>query len=134
MFFDTNVLVYFFSESGRRTQVAEQLLAQGGIVSVQVLNELVAVARGKLKVGWDEARAWVEEALIFCPNPRPLTLETHQSALRICARYGYGIYDGLILAAAIEAKCTKFYSEDMQHGHVIEGLRIENPFLPGARP
>jgi len=48
--------------------------------------------------------------------------------LRICERYGFSMYDGLILAAAVEGRCTKFYSEDMQHGQVVEGLRIENPF------
>jgi predicted nucleic acid-binding protein len=68
-----------------------------------------------------------------CPDPLPLTLETHRAALRICERYGFSMYDGLILAAAVEGRCTKFYSEDMQHGQVVEGLRIENPFLGTAR-
>jgi predicted nucleic acid-binding protein len=49
VFFDTNVLLYFFSEEGYRTEVAERLLVQGGVVSVQVLNELVSIARGKLR-------------------------------------------------------------------------------------
>jgi predicted nucleic acid-binding protein len=56
-------------------------------------------------------------------------LETHRAALRICERYGYSVYDGLILASALEGGCKKLYSEDLQHGQVIEGLRIENPFL-----
>ena len=54
--------------------------------------------------------------------------------MRICERYGYSVYDGLIIAAAVEGDCTRLYSEDLQHGQIIEGLRIENPFLgPAAR-
>ena len=44
-------------------------------------------------------------------------------------RHGLRIYDSLIIAAALEAGCDTLYSEDMQHGQVIEGIRIENPFL-----
>ena len=39
------------------------------------------------------------------------------------------LYDALIVAAALEAGCTRLYSEDLQHGQQIEGLTIENPFL-----
>jgi predicted nucleic acid-binding protein len=127
-FFDTNILVYFFSEAGERTRVAERLLLEGGIISVQVLNELVSVARAKLKMGWDEVRLVRDRALVFCPNPHSLTLETHRTALEISGRYGYRIYDGLIVAAAIESGCATLYSEDMHHGQVVEGVRIENPF------
>jgi predicted nucleic acid-binding protein len=44
-------------------------------------------------------------------------------------RYGFSIWDGLIVAAAIEAKCSTLLTEDLQHGQVVDGLRIENPFL-----
>jgi predicted nucleic acid-binding protein len=67
-----------------------------------------------------------------CPDPLPLTLDTHRAALRICARYGFSVYDGLILAAAVEARCSRLLTEDLEHGQVVEGVRIENPFL--ARP
>ena len=39
-------------------------------------------------------------------------------------------YDSLIVAAALEAGCTRLLSEDLQHGQQIEGLTIENPFGP----
>jgi predicted nucleic acid-binding protein len=57
------------------------------------------------------------------------TIETHEAALRIAARYGYQIYNSLILAAALEAGCTVLYSEDMQDGQKIDSLTIRNPFL-----
>ena len=129
VFFDTNVLLYFFSEEGYRTEVAERLLVQGGVVSVQVLNELVSAARKKLKMNWDEVRVARDKTLFFCPNPLPLTEETHRSAVDISIRFGYRIYDSLILAAAQQAGCTNVYSEDMQHCQAIGSLTIVNPFL-----
>ena len=59
-------------------------------------------------------------------DPKP---ELYLRALDVQARYGYGFYDSLIIAAALEAGCTRLYSEDMQHGQRIEGLTIENPFV-----
>jgi predicted nucleic acid-binding protein len=59
----------------------------------------------------------------------PLTQETHAAALAISKRYGFRIYDSLIVASAINAGCSTLLTEDLQHGQVIDGLRIENPFL-----
>ncbi|MGB8260571.1 MAG: PIN domain-containing protein [Terracidiphilus sp.] len=128
MFFDTNVLYYAFSQAGARTRTAEQLLLQGGVVSVQVLNELASAARLKLKMSWPEVEQAIEGTVLLCPNPRALTLDTTLAALRICARYGFAIYDGLIVASALEAGCSELYTEDLQHGQVIDGLRVVNPF------
>jgi predicted nucleic acid-binding protein len=128
VFFDTNVLVYVLGED-ERTASAEALIAIGGVVSVQVLNELTAVARRKLGMTWNE----IEEALaairVLCPSPVPLTIETHEAGLRIAAEYQFHIYDALIAAAALESECTTLYSEDLQDGQVIDGrLTIRNPF------
>jgi predicted nucleic acid-binding protein len=57
--------------------------------------------------------------------------QLYQRALDIQARYRYGFYDALIIAAALEAGCIRLYSEDLQHGQRIERLTIENPFLEG---
>lgn len=132
VFFDSNVLVYFLSDAGDRTELAERLLVQGGVISVQVLSEMVSIARRKLKMTWEEVRVARDKALVFCPGPIPLTVDLHRSAMEIGSRYGYTIYDSLILAAALKAGCTTVYSEDMQHGQVVEGVRIVNPFLGAA--
>jgi predicted nucleic acid-binding protein len=58
-------------------------------------------------------------------------IRLYQRALDIQARYHYGFYDALIIAAALDAGCTRLYSEDLQHGQRIERLTIENPFLEG---
>jgi predicted nucleic acid-binding protein len=58
-------------------------------------------------------------------------IRLYQRALDIQARYHYGFCDALIIAAALEAGCSRLYSEDLQHGQRIERLTIENPFLEG---
>jgi predicted nucleic acid-binding protein len=69
----------------------------------------------------------------FCPTPLPLTVETHDKALYLAERYGYSIFDSLIIAAALHAGARTLYSEDMQDGQTIEGLTIRNPFQ-ASRP
>lgn len=133
-FFDTNVLIYAITEGDPRSDVAEKLLAAGGTVSAHVLNELVAVARRKLGRSWDD----VEEALgairILCPSPVPITLETHEAAVRVAQQYGYQIYDALVIAAALEAGCDTLFSEDLQDGQMLDGqLTIRNPFKSPER-
>jgi len=49
--------------------------------------------------------------------------------MRLCQRYGFSIYDGTVVASALETGCRVLYTEDLQHGQVIDGLRIENPFV-----
>jgi predicted nucleic acid-binding protein len=128
-FFDTNVLVYAAAENDPRADQAEALLATGGVVSVQVLNEFVSVARRKMEMSWTEVTDAVAAILILCPSPIPITLEIHEGALRIAQHYGYGIYDALVAAAALEAGCSTLYSEDLQDGQIIDKhLTIRNPF------
>jgi predicted nucleic acid-binding protein len=133
-FFDTNVLVYANSQGDSRTAPARQLLLDGGVVGVQVLNEFASVARAKLGFTWEQVQEAIENIVILCPNPRPLTIETHLHALRLSKKYRLSIWDGLIVAAAAEARCSKLLTEDLQHGQIVEGLRIENPFLNIAMP
>ena len=128
-FFDTNVLVYIVGQMDERTAVAEALVAGGGVVSVQVLNELASVSRRKLGMTWNDVREALAAIRDLCPSPVPLAIETHDAALRIATQYGYHIYDALVAAAALEAGCTTLYSEDLQDGQVIDGrLTIRDPF------
>jgi predicted nucleic acid-binding protein len=127
-FLDTNVIVYAFHKDDSRSEVAATLLASGGTLSVQVLNEFVNVARRKLGKGWKDISKALQVLRVFCPEPLPITIETHEAALRIAEQYGYRIYDSLVLAAALESSCGVLYSEDLQDGQKIEGLTIINPF------
>jgi predicted nucleic acid-binding protein len=127
-FFDTNILVYAHQEGDFRTAIARELLFEGGVVGVQVLNEFASVARAKLAFTWPQVQEAIDSVVILCPTPRPMGIDTHMRALELSKRYGFSIWDGLIAAAAIEAKCSTLLTEDMQHGQMVEGLRIENPF------
>ena len=128
VFLDTNVLIYSFTEHGAKTAVAESLLMGGCAVGVQSLNELVSVSIRKLRKPWADILSWLTVIHKLCPPPVPLTQAVHYRGLHIAQAHGYHIYDSLLLAAAIESGCSVFYSEDLQDGHVIEGLTIRNPF------
>jgi predicted nucleic acid-binding protein len=127
-FFDTNILIYAFSPQDPRRETALKLLMAGGTISVQGLNEFVNVAARKMKATWTETLTWLQIIQELCETPLPVTMALHHQGLKIAQATGYDIYDSLMLAAALEDSCTIFYSEDMQDGHVIDTLTIQNPF------
>ena len=128
-FFDTNILVYLGSASGPKANRAEGLVTLGGAISVQVLNEFVSVARGKLGWSWGDIRRFLPDALIPL-QVHDLTRATHELAVGLAEQHRVHIYDAMIIASALEASCDTLYSEDMHNGTLVEGkLRIVNPFL-----
>lgn len=128
-FLDTNLLVYAALQPDARSDRARALLAEGGTISVQVLNEFADVARRKLNRPWPEVRQALADVRALCPPPLPITLATHEAALGIAARLGYRFHDSLIIASALEAGCATLLSENMQDGQVVEGrLTIRDPF------
>jgi predicted nucleic acid-binding protein len=127
-FFDTNVLLYLLSANAAKADRAESLLASGGIVGVQVLNEFAAVATRKLALDIAEIREILETVRAVCAVT-PLDVETHELGLAIAERYRFAIYDSFIIAAALRAGCGVLYSEDLQNGQSIDGLTIQNPFV-----
>ena len=126
VFFDTNVLLYLLSADAKADKT-EALLAVGGVVSVQVLNEFASVAFRKLKMTWPEIREILATIQEIC-EVIPLTVEIHEAGFAIAERYGFSLYDSLILAAAAQAKCHTLYSEDMQDGQVLQDVIVRNPF------
>lgn len=131
VFIDSNVLLYTISRDPRAARATE-VLAQGDVISVQVLNEFANTARRKMALDFDEIRDTLDRfRSLFAVEP--LTVDTHLRALDIAQRYGFSIYDALIVASAIGAGCDTLLSEDMQHGqHIGNTLRIVNPFLAAA--
>ena len=127
-FIDTNVLVYLASADAAKADRAEALVAAGGAISVQVLNELANVARRKMRMSWSETHALLG-TLRALLTIHPLTAGVHDTGLALAKRYGLSIYDAMIAAAALDAGCDTLWSEDMQHGMTLtEGLRIADPF------
>ena len=131
-FLDSNILVYAFT-ADPRAAAAQALLERGCAISVQGLNEFANVARRKLGKTWEEIRDALAAIRALCPTILPIDLDTHAAALHLAERYGFAIFDALMIAAALQAGSDTLWSEDMQHGMAIDGrLRILNPFhAPG---
>jgi predicted nucleic acid-binding protein len=125
-FLDTNILLYLLGGDAKADR-AEALLASGGTVSVQVLNEFASVAFRKVKLSWAEIREILSGVRALC-EVVPLTVDIHDKGLILAERYGVSFYDSLILAAAQEAGCRVVYSEDMQDGQRFQDVTVRNPF------
>ena len=134
-FLDTNLFIYQLeARDERKYAIAERLIRQGvatgnACISFQVIQECLNTVLRTAEVPLDNAgaRAYLETVLV------PLfqvsaSIPLYQRGLDIVARYRYGFYDALIIAAALAAGCSRLYSEDLQDGQHIEGLIIVNPF------
>jgi predicted nucleic acid-binding protein len=127
-FFDTNVLIHIASGDAVKADQAEAIVAGGGAISVQVLNELTNVARRKMQMSWTDTRRFLS-MLRGLLAVHPVTIETHETGLVLAERYNFSTYDAMIVASALHAGCDTLWSADMQHGMVLdEALRIANPF------
>jgi predicted nucleic acid-binding protein len=127
-FIDTNVLVYIASGEPAKADRAEQILGGGGTISVQVLNELANVLRRKMRMSWTEVHDFLSIIRELLPVS-PITLDIHDAGLALAERYDLSTYDAMIAAAALHADCDTLWSEDMQHGLLIDDrLRVANPF------
>jgi predicted nucleic acid-binding protein len=126
-FVDTNVVLYLL-DNGHKADRAEALLAQGPRISVQVLNEATVNCRRKAGLSWEETGAFLSGIKALCPV-EDLTLQTHEVGRALAERYGFSVYDAMIVAAALIAGCTTLYTEDMHDGLLVEDqLRLVNPF------
>lgn len=131
-FLDTNTLVYFAAADAGRAERVEALLLDGGVVSVQVLNELTLVCLRKLDMDWAEVDEVLDTVRAAC-RVVPLTEITFDLGRQLAERYQLRVYDAMIVAAALEAGCNTLWSEDMHHGLLVAGqLRIRNPFRAGS--
>lgn len=134
-FFDSNVFVCLFDETDAakhavaRGLVADALAQGTGIVSFQVVQEVLSVLTRKLKViaRAEDAESFMQQTLVPLWQVQP-SPELYASALGIQQRQGFSFYDSLVVAAALQAGCGRLFSEDLQHGQRIGRLRVENPF------
>jgi len=132
VFLDTNIVIYAYSEDEPKKQkiandILEEYISQI-IISNQVINELSNTLFRNFKLDADEVRAVVLELNDNFPIVN-FNLETQLKGIEIKEKYKLQFYDSMILATALENGCNIVYSEDMQHGQVIEDkLTIINPF------
>src|SRR2546430_16821580 len=134
-FLDTNIFAYVFDSSAiSKGRISDRLIQKGigtgkGLVSYQVVQEFFNVAFKKFPVPMTEAEAQAYFSSVFRPmlgigfSPSLLL-----RAIGIRERHLIAWYDSLVFAAAIEGECKILYSEDLQHGREIQGVKVQNPF------
>lgn len=126
-FFDTNIILYAISTDRDKAARSAQIVREGGVISVQVLNEFALVSRRKYKADWSVVRRGLQD-LRDGLDVVPLTLEVHALGIQYSERFRIGVYDSMLIAAAQLAGCTTLWSEDMHDGLTFNGLTIRNPF------
>lgn len=130
LFLDSNILIYAFSgtEPEKRDRARALLEMSGTWISAQVLNELANVMAKKFHQPFTAIRQAIEQ-IVAVVEVHAVGIDDIRCALSLAERYRYSYYDSLILGTAISLGCTTLYTEDMQHGQLIdETLTIVNPF------
>ena len=134
IFVDSNIWVYLFaSDDANKNTIARNFIAENSwnnnilVISYQVLNEVAAVLKLKKKLSEEKIRFVVETMIDLCLVQNFTTdILLKSSDLRNEQSVSY--WDSLIITTAMEAGCNQLYSEDMQHGQAIYGLKIHNIF------
>ena len=130
---DTKLLVYADAadepaKQRRALALITALRSDGSaVLSTQVLQEYVNVALRKLRL----PQALIRERIAFYRRFEmvPASADVIAGALDLHVLHGLSFYDALIVQAAVVSGCQRVLSEDMQHGGVYGGVRIENPFI-----
>ena len=128
-FADTNIIVYAVGKDSEHRKIARQIIADGVAVSAQVINETISVLTRKQGTSLAVAHEVAESLLDLCETIQ-VDAQTIRKAIELVKHYQFSHWDSLIVAAALLAGCETLFSQDMQHGQVIdERLKIVNPFL-----
>ena len=131
-FIDTNILVYAEASDAPVKQRAalallKRLYEEGlGVLSTQVLQEYCNVALKKLRLSAQHVRAQLDlyeqiDVVLVTPAIIRDGLDLHQTR-------SVAFFDAIVLASAHASGCNVIWTEDMNAGEVINGLRIVNPF------
>lgn len=130
-FFDTNTIVYLYSEDEKEKQ--HRILSlisnrESNFISPQVINETINVMHRKMKIDYQDINNVIAELLEnFAISD--FTVATIKIAVKVADKYGFSYYDSLIIASALESNCQILYTEDMHHQQIIDNsLKIVNPF------
>lgn len=128
-FLDTNILIYALSDE-RKAEVAQSLIIEPFVISVQTLNEFANAGRKKLGLSWERIEDAINDISSAASAIMVLDNQITTAGLKLVQRYNLAFYDALMLSAALKANCSRYYSEDLQHGLLVDGrLTVINPFL-----
>ena len=126
-FFDSNIILYLLDDSAKADKAAA-LIARGGTISTQVLNEVLVNCIRKAGMSWQEADDFLGGIRAAC-RVADLSAQVHDVGRALGERYGFSVYDAMIVAAALEAGCSVLLTEDLQHGQSIDQqLLVRDPF------
>lgn len=132
-FIDSNILIYAEASDApaKQTQALKLLrnlkTSKQGVISTQVLQEYCNIALRKLRLGSSYIRMQLhahEQFEVVQISPRMI-----QGALGLQQTRRLSFYDALIVYAAIVSGCTELYTEDLNTGEVIDGVKLVNPFV-----
>jgi predicted nucleic acid-binding protein len=127
-FIDSNIIVYAFSDDPRR-ETAIEVIAAGGVITIQILNEVANVLLRKLHMPTREVKHAVSVVASRFGDIPPITRDLQMEALDLVDTHCFSFFDALHVAAALHHGCDHFLSEDLQHGRLVGPLAISNPFL-----
>jgi predicted nucleic acid-binding protein len=133
-FVDTNVLVYAFDRTGSPKKLTAQRLLSKLMdedrlrVSTQVLQELFVTLTRKVKqrCSGEEALAVLEDLTAW-----PLMVVDYpaiRAAVGLAGHARLSFWDALVVVAAARSGASVLYSEDLNDGQEILGVRVRNPF------
>jgi len=133
-FIDTNILIYAHDlDAGYKNEISAEIVRnlwenRTGIISTQVLQEFYVNVTRKISspLSKSKARGIIESYLVW--HIELNGVKTILFASEIEERHQLSFWDSLIIAAAYNAKADKIFTEDLNHGQIIEGILIENPF------
>lgn len=123
------MLVYAFGDDDFRRDRAIELIADGGFISAQVLNEFTNTMLNKVKRNWPNVEQALKRLEVIVFDVVPLTRATHASAVDLARAHKLEWFDSLILASALESGCDRLITEDFQNGRKFGKLQIVNPFV-----
>lgn len=134
-FVETNILVYAHdADAGKKHVSAAKAVtdlweSRDGIISTQVLQELYVALRRKVvsPVKRNVARRLIKNYLTWELVVNDGAILLHASEIE--GNYRLSFWDSLIVAAAYSKNASVILTEDMNHGQIIEGIRIHNPLV-----
>ncbi|MDA3933222.1 MAG: PIN domain-containing protein [Gammaproteobacteria bacterium] len=135
-FIDTNLFIYQLdTQAPDKSSIANRIIRTGiatgnACISFQVVQECLntILRKAEITLSREQAETYLDVTLTPLLRVYP-SITLYKRALEIQARYQFGFYDSLIIAAALEAGCKTLYSEDLQAGQRIEQLTVQNPFM-----
>jgi predicted nucleic acid-binding protein len=128
VFVDSNIIIYLFDKPSFKEDISTTLLQNHPFINAQVLAEVGNICKKRLGFSKEQVIEIWENLLIDCEFV-PVNSSTFLEAIRLIKRYQFQLFDGIIVASALQANCNILYSEDMQHNMLVDDrLRIVNPF------